>query len=71
MSTRALLVLLLLVLVGMATVGPLVYFVHRHAASRVPVSVGLAAAGALGTLVSAVIQAGTSEAAPAPATAPA
>jgi hypothetical protein len=67
----ALLVLLLLVLVSLVVVGGLGYLVHRHPALMGPVTVAVAAAGVLATLVVGAAQAEPREAAPAPVTAPA
>lgn len=71
MSTLVLLVLLLLVLVGLVVVGGLGYLVHRHPALMGPVTVAVAAAGVLATLVVGVARAEPYETVPAPATAPA
>ncbi|MEU0853621.1 hypothetical protein ABZ387_37790 [Streptomyces flaveolus] len=71
MSTLALLVLLLLVLVGALVVGALAYIAYRHPRARSPITIALAAITVLSGLVAMAVQAGKSEAAPAPATAPA
>jgi hypothetical protein len=70
-SILALLVLLLLVLVGALVVGGLAYLVHRHPALLGPISITVTATGVLGGLVAVAAQSGTSEAVPAPMTAPA
>lgn len=71
MSTLALLVLLLLVLVGALVIGGLAYLVYRHPELLGPISIAVTTAGVLGGLVAVAAQAATSEAVPASATAPA
>jgi hypothetical protein len=63
--------LFVLLLVCALVACALSYVAYRHPASRVPISVGIAATAALGTLVSAIHDAGPSEAVPVPAPAPA
>lgn len=58
MSTLALLVVLLLVLVGLLFLGALGYLVHRQPALARPLTVVLAGAGVLVALVVGVAQAG-------------
>ncbi|KOV71838.1 hypothetical protein ADL00_07010 [Streptomyces sp. AS58] len=59
MSTLALLVVLLLVLVGLLVVGALGYAVHRRPALTAPLTVALAGAAVLGAMVTTVASAGT------------
>ncbi|MFC7014499.1 hypothetical protein ACFQMH_22820 [Streptomyces viridiviolaceus] len=58
MSTLALLVVLLLLLVGLLFLGALGYLVHRHPALARPLTVVLTGAGVLVALVVGVAQAG-------------
>ncbi|MFG2827803.1 hypothetical protein ACGFWI_10110 [Streptomyces sp. NPDC048434] len=55
MTTIALLVLVLLVLVIALVSGGLAYLAYRHPAAREPLVVGLAAAAALGALVTPIV----------------
>ncbi|MGX1560980.1 hypothetical protein [Streptomyces sp. NPDC055506] len=55
MSTLALLVVLLLVMVALLTAAGLAYAVHRHPALAQPLTVGLSGLGLLGALVAAII----------------
>ncbi|WP_181384453.1 hypothetical protein [Streptomyces sp. NWU49] len=54
MSTLALLVVLLLVLVGLLIFGALAYLVHRHPALTQPLAVGLAGLAVMGAVVAAI-----------------
>ncbi|WP_328842951.1 hypothetical protein [Streptomyces sp. NBC_00258] len=54
MSTLALLIVLLLVLVGLLTAGGLAYVVHRHPALAQPLTVGLSGLALLGALVAVI-----------------
>jgi len=53
-STLALLVVLLLVLVGLLIFGGLAYLVHRHPALTQPLAVGLAGLAVMGAVVAAI-----------------
>ncbi|MFE7935653.1 hypothetical protein ACFU6S_44425 [Streptomyces sp. NPDC057456] len=55
MSTLALLVVLLLVLVGLLVVGALAYLARRHPAWVQPLLVGLAGVTALAALITPVV----------------
>jgi hypothetical protein len=55
MSTIALLVVLLLVLVGHIIVSGLAYLTHRHPSCRDPLLIGLTGVGVLATLVTPII----------------
>lgn len=59
MSTFALLIVMLLVLVGLLFVGALAYAVYRRPALSQPLTVALAGAGVLTTLVTMIITTGT------------
>lgn len=58
MSTIAMLVVLLLVLVGLLLVGALAYVVHRRPVLTQPVTVALAGATVLVAMVALVVTAG-------------
>ncbi|MFM9812836.1 hypothetical protein ACKI16_30515 [Streptomyces scabiei] len=58
MSTLALLVVLLLMLVGLLFVGALAYVVYRRPMLSQPLAVALAGAGVLAAVVTAVVTAG-------------
>ncbi|MGW4983077.1 hypothetical protein [Streptomyces mirabilis] len=55
MSTLALLVALLLVLVGTTVVSGLAYLAHRHPACREPLLVGLTGVAVLAALVTPIV----------------
>ncbi|MEU5902666.1 hypothetical protein [Streptomyces venezuelae] len=58
MSTLAMLVVLLLVLMSVLIVGAVAYVVHRRPALRHAVTAGLAATAALATVIGVVVSAG-------------
>ncbi|GAA2350740.1 hypothetical protein [Streptomyces violaceusniger] len=60
MSTIALLVVLLLVLVGLLVLGALAYVVYRRPVLTQPLTVALAGAAVLVAMVAAVVSAGAS-----------
>ncbi|MFD0319370.1 hypothetical protein [Streptomyces flavalbus] len=55
MPTIALLVVLLLVLVGVLSVGALVYLAYRHPATQDPLLVGLAGVAALAAIITPIV----------------
>lgn len=59
MSTLALLVILLLVLVGLMVVSVLGYAAHRHPDLAQPIGVALAGAAVLAATVAAIVAVGT------------
>ncbi|WP_198655468.1 hypothetical protein [Streptomyces geranii] len=55
MSSLALLVVLLFVLLGVMVFGSLVYLAHRHPSCREPLLVGLAGVAVLAALVTPIV----------------